>query len=305
MRSVKVLIILIVLGFLAYIVIESIIPVYEPDEIQGQINHSGRLQDKIDSVQLSSDKEFCVDLYKEISFDIDDCFRSHRLGETDDLNEQSRTNLNKQLYFTYTNKFINQAFYVFSGPNWSDASLQIIRDETLYLQESDFLQRNTPIDISLNEIRAVLNKYDEISAFIKECRLFNPTANAIEDTFPTEEVKAKISRAQAYLKNSMENSYVNNCVTLKTDLQSVPAVLFGAHCNYLESKVMKWSGEYTRIIKRSIYQDSVWIPLKNQIEVLESSGYQVADANQKYEMIKLKWEAQMMDAANYYNNPIR
>ena len=66
-------------------------------------------------------------------------------------------------------------------------------------------------------------------------------------------------------------------------------------------KIQKWSGEYTRIVQQRIYNDSVWTPLKNQIEALDMGQYKVSNINDCMAMLKLKWDAESVEAYNHYS----
>jgi hypothetical protein len=301
MKALKILIISLVILIIVYFIYQSLSPGNTLTEISKPVDKIERIQMKIDTLGSKTNEEFCVEYYREILYDIEDNYRSNKLGSNSVENEQWKENLAKKVYAIYAEKFIKQAFYFFTKSNWSDSDLQVIRDETRYLQQATFLQPNSPIDISLNEIHNVLDKYEEILAFIAEVKHFNTSSYGIEDTFPLEEVKSKMQRAAIYLKNNLENEYVNNCIQLRTDLNAVPELYFRSHCNYLEMKIQKWSGEYTRIVQQRIYNDSVWTPLKNQIEALDMGQYKVSNINDCMAMLKLKWDAESVEAYNHYS----
>ena len=124
-------------------------------------------------------------------------------------NDQWRENLSRQLYAAYTDKFIKQAFYVFNGSGWNEGDIKFIREEHALLQSSPNLQRNSPIDVSFNEIRAILNKYDEILTFINYCKSFlSWRLWRRKIPFRLKMLKIRMARAQSYLTNNLENTYV-------------------------------------------------------------------------------------------------
>lgn len=305
MKTVKVVIILLVMTSIAYFVVKSVISTGPPTENTKDTTnnpHIEKIRRDIELLIKKSDQEFCVDIYEAIHYDIEDNHRSNRLGATSHENDQWQDILYKQLYAAYAEKFIKQSFYVFEQSGWSDLDLQIIRSQTDLLQKDTLLQRSTPIDISLNQIRAILSKYDEIKMFIEECRLFNLDKLGLEDTFPIDDVRLKIARSKGYLQNSMDNPYINNCLQLKNELNSVPDIMLEAHSNYLSAKILKWTGAYKGLLSQKNYNNDIWLPIKRQIDELEKGPYNSSILNDNLAMLRQKWDIEAAEAYNHYTN---
>jgi hypothetical protein len=305
MRVIKVLIVLIAICAIALYVKNSYIKTVA---VQNVRSGNSEVEKKIDEIEAfikelsqKPDSEFCKESFNLISYYIEEAHKERRLGVSTVENDQWRENLSRQLYAAYTDKFIKQAFYVFNGSGWNEGDIKFIREEHALLQSSPNLQRNSPIDVSFNEIRAILNKYDEILTFINYCKSFKLEVMAPEDTFPIEDVKIRMARAQSYLTNNLENTYVKNCEPLKAELKSVPDIFYIAHYDYLNNKVKHWSGTYNQVVSQKAYNENIWIPLKYEIEILVSGLYKTPEVNKDYDSLKAMWEEQGLEAYKYWN----
>ncbi len=177
---------------------------------------------------------FCQNFYKDIQYHIADYHKQGFLGNNESDNNQWKEILSKNLYSAYAPKFADQAMYVFNGLEWETADLNVIRNEVKILKNSSYLQQGSQVAIKFKEIDSILKKYDEIADFISLCNNFSYSPDGMSDGFP--DVSDKIQRSRAYLSNSLDNSYVNNCARLKDGLREIPKKLFDEHVNYLHKK---------------------------------------------------------------------
>ena len=85
------------------------------------------------------------------------------------------------------------------------------------------------------------------------------------------------NKAKDYLSNNLDNSYVNNCNRLKDGLRDVPKQLFLNHVNYLKAKMTINSTAYKSYNTQPDYSNTMYTPLKSQIDSLANNIYGVDD----------------------------
>lgn len=302
MKIIKISLALIVVAAITFFVIRSFVSTDKVSEIQqSEDPFVAKIQQEITVLELKPDNKFCKDYYNEVAYHIDDYHKNGRLGKSTLENDQWKENLSKQLYAAYADKFIKQAYYVFSRSDWASKDLGFIRSEYRALQSSPMLERNSPIDSRFNEIKAIFNKYDEVTGFISSCKAFSYSQADLDVQFPVADVESKIFIAKSYRNNSLENAYVNNCIRLHDELNEIPQVLLKEHCTYLDKKIDYWSGSYTGYNLQKTYRDNVWVLLNNEIETLDNDIYNVSDFSSEYYRLKGKWEVEGTNAYNYFN----
>ncbi|MDR1581732.1 MAG: hypothetical protein LBS55_00470 [Prevotellaceae bacterium] len=258
-----------------------------------------RIEQEIEQLKQKPENRFCQDFYREIAYHIDDYYRSNRFGNNQSENNQWKDIFSKKLYSAYVEKFITQAFYVFRGAEWKQESLQFIRSEYQELRRSRLLERGSPVDRKFTEIQTVFSKYDEITGFISTCNGFSYSSENLADQFPIVNVKSKISRATTYLKNRLENEYVNHCTRLHDGLQKIPQVLFSEHVRYLDSKINQWSDLYPNYNSHSDYVNNLYKLLSKEIRVLDNDIYNVPNFDHEYQRLSNKWSADNQKAYNH------
>jgi hypothetical protein len=258
------------------------------------------IEQEIDSLGKLPKSKFCKDFYETVTYHIDDFYKDNRFSNIPSENEQWKDNLSQTLYSTYADKFISQAFYVFSGQEWKPADLQFIRRECQHLQKSPLLQPVSTVNTTLSRILQILDKYGEISSFIASCKRFSYSTTNISDSFPTSDVTAMISQSKAYLN---EHSYVNNCTRLHENLQKIPQTLFRAHIRYLNNKIKNWTRLYSNYSSQKEYKELLYDKLKADIGLLYNDSYNVSDSILDIEYIKLKdkLDADSRNAYDYFN----
>lgn len=260
--------------------------------IEGEINALGNL----------SANTFSLKAYKDIQYHIEDNHKQRFLGSTESDNNQWKEILSKNLYSAYVPKFIEHVEYVLNGSEWKVADLNFIRTEVNTLQSSVYLHQDSPVASKFNEFESVLTKYDEISDFISNCNNFFFGSYSTSDRFP--DVSDKIQKSRAYLKNNLENAYVNNCARLKEGLREVPKKLFEEHVSYLRDKIQQNSGNIRNYSTHAEYSNVIYTPLRNHIDALDNDIYGVGDNtfNSNYRSLENLLSADNRNAIDYFRS---
>lgn len=279
MTKVKIITALVVVGFIVFFLVKSIVQSPKDVAIERPPTNqfTTRIEKEIDSLSKAPITVFCKQSYEDIRYRINDYYKQKFLGETAKDNEQWKEILSKNLYTAYAPKFAEQALYVFNGSEWLTTDLNFIRKEVNVLQRSNYLEGGSTVDSSFSTIRTVLSKYDEIAGFVAGCNSFTYSDYAIASHFPLSEVSEKIQRAVTYISNELDNVYVNNCTRLKDGLRGVPEKLFGKHFNYMDSKIRNNSDRFRIYDYQSDYSKEIYIPLKTQVEELTNEVYGVGE----------------------------
>ena len=218
---------------------------------------------KIDSLANQPESTFSHQIYEDIHYRITDFANQQHFGQTESENNQVSESLHKTLYSTYAPKFVAQAKYVFSRSEWKVEELNLIRAEMRELSNSPYLESRSDMSNSFAELRSILAKYDEISAFVISCKNFSVPVQQLDNQFP--DVTDKIQRSEQYLSANLENAYVNNCTRLKEDLRNVRQYLSDNNYNYLLEKIHYHGGRYTEFSKTSDFQNAITRKLKNEV----------------------------------------
>jgi hypothetical protein len=303
MKTIKIWLAVIVVAAITFFVIQSFADTDKPDEIKQSGNQFiDLIQHEIKALQLKPDNQFCKQYYNEVNYHIDDYYKGSRLGKSKIENDQWKENLSKQLYAAYADKFVKQAFYVFSRSEWQGTALEFIRNEYQMLQSSPFLERNSSIDRRFNEIGAILSKYDEIASFISSCRNFSINSTGLSDPFPFPLVTNNISRASVYRHTKLGNSYVNNCTRLHNELKEVPAMLFYAHVRYLDRMITSWSNMFANYSSQKAYADGLYRVVERKLDELDNNIYDLSNFDTEYMRLKQKWQADGSKAYDHFSS---
>jgi hypothetical protein len=301
MKTLKITLSIIVAATITLFVIRSFSPTAKPGEIQQNGNpFIDKIQQEIKAIQLIQENKLCNNCYTDVVYHLDDYHKNNRLGKSKLENDQWKDNLSKLLYAEYTDKFIKQAYFVFNHSEWEMSDLVFIRKEYQELQNSPILERNSPIDKKFNEIKVILNKYDEISGFTSSCKGFSFSKTDLDIPFPYDDVKNKISAANRYRNNRLDNSYVNNCSRLHNELNEIPKTLFRAHVRYLDNMINNWSNMFKEYNTQKAYANGIFNPVKKKINELDNEIYEVADFNLEFSRLKTKWENDGNNAYTYF-----
>jgi hypothetical protein len=307
MKKVKITLAVVVVFVIILAIIRGCMSLSKPDSIQGLDKNKNTkiIEEKIESLKLLQEYSFCKELYDEIKYYIEDDYINNRLGSNQSENDQWKNNLSTQLYSAYTEKFIQQAFYVFGGSEWDIKKLNFIRSEYQFLQKEGYktgmLEQNSNPDKKLNEIKTILNKFDEIKDFINSCLEFSFTNDDLYAEFPISSTQNKIIKSKKYLKNNLENNYVKNCGILKDGLNMVPQILFEAHVKYLDNKISSWSGQYVNNTSQKDYSDNLFSPLKTEIDMLYNDIYKGINIDIEYKKLENKLIEESSAAYEHFN----
>lgn len=300
MKSIKISIVAIAIVVIGIAIIFNTQSTDTPEEVKASQNQfTAKIEQKIDSLKMKPDNKFCANYYNEIAFEINEFYRLDRFGKNQLENDQWKENLEKDLYAAYVEKFIKQAITVFRGSDWTSENLKFIQTEKNKLKKSKLLVIGSPVDKDFTIIQTSLDKYNEIVSFISSCKDFSFTETDLSARFPIDVIQSKISRAESLIQNHLENEFVNNCIRLHDGLKGIPESLFRAHVSYLDNKINNWSGMYLNYNSQSDYSNSLYKPLKAEIETLDNDIYNVSNFDSEYERLLKKWSDDNNKAYNY------
>lgn len=303
MKTLKISLVVVVLGAILFFIIKSFggTPPPAPAVSQPKNATINNIVKEITILDSLPNNKFCKDKYNAIMYLINDNSKDQLLGNDQTENEQWKENLSRDLIITYSDKFIKQTFYVFGRSDWNKKDIDFIRSESIELRKSKFLEKSTPVDSSLLKIQETLSKYDEINSFIYSCINFSYKENSLNSTFPIETVKNKISKAILYKHNKLENSYLNNCSRLHSQLNAIPQSLFDAHYKYLNNKLNHWSGLFSAYNSQKEYVNNYYDPRKEEIYLMDNTIYNVkVFSSKQYELIQIL-NKDSRDAYSYFN----
>lgn len=292
MKIVKISLVIVVIGIISFFVIKSLNGSSEKQiEPPKEKNSVPDIENEINNISRLNVNRFCKQEYNLVKYHIDQKYQSKLLGKNDYENKQSKERLSKDLFFTYTEKFINQAYYVFNNSEWKREDIAFIRNECTILRNSDFMEEGSQVDNKCARIQLVLSKYDEINNFIASCNRLSYSDYGLDSSFPVSNVREKISKAVAYRANNLNNIYVNNCSRLHIQLNQIPITLFNKHFNYLKNKFkLKTENnskkEYKQFKTFIIYRTIFNTPLISELGLMEKSLYNVNQFNSKYNELK-------------------
>jgi hypothetical protein len=269
----------------------------------------------IDSLNKMPIGIFCKAFYLKVQSAIAEDYKNGNLGLTpfndngiwkqkSDSHHNSQWNniLSKNLYSAYAPLFVKQAMHVFNQSEWKEQDLKFIRDEVVVLRNSPYLGSSGFVS-SLDKIMAILNKYDEINYFIKECKSFAYQNYSLDSKFPN--LNEKVNKSRAYLLNNLDNSYVNNCYRLRTELQNVPITLFEKHISYLATKIAKQHSKESlrKHPGQPAYSENLYNPLRNQVDELDNNVYGISPSsfNNGFERVREKLRKSKEEAYKFYS----
>lgn len=303
MKTLKISLAIIVIVAIGAGIFFWLIGVKEPEKVKAPENlFTAKIEQEIEKLKAKSAMSFCKEFYNEIELQINDFYKQGRFGNNQLENDQWKENLEKTLYSVYADKFIKQAFYVFSKQDWEYGDLKFIQAEKNKLKKSKFLESDSPVAKEFAKIQNVLDKYNEIVRFISSCNSFAYSGNNLSDRFPIGEVQEKIKHATRLRNNNLENTYVNNCTRLHNGLREIPQSLFRKHIRYLDNKIDNWSDMYPNYISQSDYSNNLYKPIKSEIEGLDNDIYKVSNFENEYYRLIQKWSNDNTKAYNFNYN---
>lgn len=304
MKAIKIILALVVTAVITFFIFKFIVNPPLPPNITPPINQfTERIKQEVDSMQnseyesLYSAKEF----YTDIQYRIDDYHKSMFFGSNQTDNDEWRDILSKDLYSTYAPKFIVQAYKVFRGSEWERKDRDFISAEVSIFQSSKYLTEGNDAT-QLKNIRVVLNKFNEIASYIWRCNQLTYTNYALNSSFPIENIESNIKRANKYVSNGLDNSYVINSSYLNKGLDNIPNVFFEKHINYLNVKVDRNSEKYKDCKNQIEYSNKILKPLLAELEDLNNNMYNIDYNyfNQQFNLLLKKLNRIESDAIEYF-----
>lgn len=290
MKTLKISIALTFVALITSLIIFSIIKKNEPEKVKEPNNNIlSDIIDSIDELKNKTDLKSSKQLYDEIAYQINESYVKNHPGSSTSNNDQQKNNLERDLFTTYLDQFIKLAKADFRKSYWDPTLINFIQKEKNLLINSPLLEPGSPVEMELRSIQAALNKYYEINSFIGKCKSLNCTDTDLASRFPIDTVKMNIDQANLYLDNNLENVYVSNCTDLRTELESIPQLLFNKHVLYLDNKINYWSDNYPRYGSHRDYSNLLYNPLKEEIQELDNTLYNVDNYRSQYYILLQKW----------------
>lgn len=306
MKTIKISLAIAVIGLITFFVVNSLITPDPPPPPPPVVNQFTKIIDgeinALKTLKVGSFKDLKAS-YEEVKFDIEDYYGENRLGKNQAENNQTRERLSKNLYSIYVVKFISLANSVFRKSEWNPQDIAFIRNESKILKNSKFLQKGNGVDNQITQIQNVLKKFDEINKFISSCKGFSYFSDSFNSVFPIDLVKQKIQRAAIYKRNRLENSLVNNCSILHSQLDQTSKYLFNAHIKYLYEKIDKYSGTFSAYNSQGEYAKEFYLKLKGEIIDLDNDIYSVSNYDNEYDNLIKKLNEDNFNAKAYFAKP--
>ena len=258
-----------------------------------------KTENSIDSLSHYSEIAFCNTLYRDIKAEIRSYSRNNKIDSTDEVY------LLKNLDYNYFDKFIFQAFQVFDDSEWDDDKRQIIASEATALKHSPYLESGSVVSKKLDEIQAIIRKYNEVSAFIGELNNYLDYS-----PFNLDNSRNYVTNAADWERRGFDNRYVNNITKFHNSLHSVPSRAYSKHLNYVKSKVNANRGRYRTgsfsgnnwAQQAADYRDRIFDPIVNElIQFQNTSGtlYGIS-AVSDLQNVRAGWNNELFDAIEYF-----
>lgn len=306
MKILKISLAVLVLAVLGYFGWNNVIKIKPPIDTIVPVNQfTDKVKAETNALSKMPNSQFCNDTHRHILFLIEDFYNDGLLGKDSVDNLRVKDILSRNLYATYSAKFIEQAFVVFSGSEWDVRKLNFIRQEKNFLAMSPYLKKPSQVNDNLIKIQQILTKYDEITSFITSCQNYTFSTMNPDINFPITESNKRIEQANNYLNNSLGNTYVNNCTKLHQGLKEINIYMFNAHTLYLKKSINEWAGKYRDpdICKsQRDYSENIFNPLKKALDLLDNSVYNVNNTsfNSAYDLLLTMLNADSKEAFKFF-----
>ena len=234
-------------------------------------NHKEYIEKKIESLRAKPDNVFYQALYNEIVGEITTLGKKEKLGESPSENKNNKDMFLNNVFTVYANKFIQTSFTVFEKSVWEQNNIDLIREESQKLSNSEFFANPSKIYDNLSSLQTIINKYDEVTNFISRSRRLRLGSNPylLDYTFPFNTLKNKIYRVERYKNNQLGNTYVNNNLQLHTNLSEIKKQLIAQYTNYVEIKItnhLESYKEYPKTIGFNYYRQTIHSKLEAVVD---------------------------------------
>lgn len=303
MKIVKIVIVVMAIALIAFFTWKGIVPVEKVETVSATKNpYTIRIENEVDSLSKIDRLGSCQKFYQDVQYRLNSYYNEKLLSKNEIENERWRDILSKKMYSAYAAIFVNNTFELFNSSEWPVADLKVIKGEVYNIKQSPFLERGSDVELKLRQIQSALLKYDEITGFIASCKAFHYSGLNLSDKFPLSTVENKINRSRAYLDANLENSYVKNCTRLRSELSDISEILFKSHCNYLESKLIHWSGMYENYSSQGEYVNSLYSLLKSELAQLDNNIYKTQGYDYAYGQLYQRLSTDQRNARLFFNN---
>jgi hypothetical protein len=281
MKSIKIIIVAVVVSIIGYTCYRwmsgntgdpRVVKVIPADLYQGMIN---RIKDTFGGL---TDTTLYTQQYQQIKFDIAAYGQAVAFEPNDaGLNQTKTKDLSDILYKTYVSKIIKTSQYIINTGT-SDEALILNLIQEVKKEEANSLLLDVDIKNELTDVLAKLNKYNEVKRFIADIKGWEPgdfDNPGLYDPFPESNVDQRfMGPLKSYLADV---SFPVNCPVLKSDLESLPIILFKKQVAYFQNKISQQLSKVSNPnLTKAQYVSSLSVIL-NQLTNLTNIYYPAVD----------------------------
>lgn len=270
----KIFIVSLVIGVIAYLVVTNIDCCKLPEafrseecvdcsedittdiETEDSNEYFIRIDDHIKKMTRLNTKSFSKEDYDYINESINDNKTKGRIS----ANEVQI--LSNNLFSVYADKFKNYAEAFFKKDSWSTMEIGFIRSEIKRLYAEPYMENRT----MFSNIENILSDYDEALEFIAEVKTYKYIPEDINDVDIYKDFSAVADKRDEITSKS---TLKNNEDLIEKIHFNLNKNYFDAHLNYLEYKVDNFAVLYRDFRSFSEYKDSVLDLIKKEIENFE------------------------------------
>lgn len=270
MKVTKIILISVILLIIGFVLLQFINNdeqiTYKKTEVFSENAYTKEIQSGIDSLSSLSDTLLAKDYYNKIQGQIDDFHENKKLNkESTSSNNEQKKRLSQKLLSSYIVHLNTYASHVFTQTSWKNSDIGKIRAEIKFIKNSPLIGAENDVENSLKEISNTLKKYDEINAFIVSTHKISGSITNLNDGISIDDLRKKKNQATNYLKNNMEDKFVNYNAPLKDKLKEVPTNILNAQLSFFSRKIDKYGNTYPKYSSQKDYTEYVYKPLSLQL----------------------------------------
>lgn len=270
MKAIKISLTILVVGLIGFFVYQSMDNKGDASAIADSALpenvYTKKIKNEIDSLKTFLDTIFAKHYYSDVLDRIDLFHKSEKLNKDNaEFNDKHKEQLSKSLLSAYIKQFNKYAIYQFNQAGWSSTELSLIRDEIDEIKRSPILSEGNEVETALKTPIEVIEKYDEINSFISTTYSVSGNINDINNGISLDDVKSKVNKARQYLKDDLDNKYVNKNTELKHRLNQVPNNILSAQLSFFNKKVDKHGPTYKDFPNSKTFTDKVYKPISIQL----------------------------------------
>lgn len=261
----KIFILFLVIGVIAYLVVTNIDCCKLPEAFrseecvdcsediiatEGPSDNFKRIEERIKKMNSLNTSAFSKDDYDFIN-------ESIKGDKKISVNEAKL--LSNDLFSVYADKFKNYAEAFFRKDSWSTNEINFIRSEVKRLYAEPYMENRT----MFRSIENILSDYDKALEFIAEAKKYEYTPKNVEDIGIYGDFSESVDKRDEIISKS---TLKNNEDLIEKIRLTLNAHYFDAHLNYLEFKVENFAVLYRNFKSFSEYKDSVLDIIQKEIE---------------------------------------